>query len=149
MLDFMQTHWAFHHCGESLKTEIRGCSQKKLSRLQRLLGHFRPSLRRLFLTVHRTRRASGEHFDVRTVLQLPSQTLVSQELAGCWWEAVDLALDAMIRQVHRHKARLRGDWLYRRKDRPREGLSAAGPLPGRNGEQLRPASSYPLLASTP
>jgi len=145
----MQTHWAFHNCGESLKTEIRGYAQKKLSRLQRLLAHFRPSLRKLFLTVHRTRQASGEHFDVRTVLQLPSQTLVSQELAGSWWEAVDLALDAMIRQVHRHKARLRGDWLYRRKNRLREGLLKAGSLPRRNGQQFRRASPYQLLAGRP
>ena len=145
----MQTHWAFHNCGESLKTEIRGYAQKKLARLQRILAHFRPSLRRLFLTVHRTRQASGEHFDVRTVLQLPSHTLVSQELAGSWWEAVDLALDAMVRQVHRHKARLRGDWLYRRKNRPREGLSAAGPLPGRNGKSSRQGSPYQFLVDTP
>jgi len=145
----MQTHWAFHNCRDSLKSEIQDYAQKKLSRLQRLLGHLQPSLRKLFLTINRTRQASGDHFDVRAVLQLPSRTLVSEELAGCWWEAIDIAIEAMIRQVHRHKARLRGDWLYRRKNRLREGLLKAGSLPRWNGEQFHRASPYQLLAGRP
>jgi ribosomal subunit interface protein len=145
----MQTHWAYHNCGDSLKSEIQDYAKKKLSRLQRLLARFRPSLRELFLTVNRARQATGDHFEVHVVLQLPSHTLASRELAGSWWEAVDIAFDAMVRQVRRHKARLRGDWLYRRKNRPRQGLSAAGPEPSQNGEQLRRNLPYQLLAVTP
>lgn len=144
----MQTHWAYHNCSDSLKSEIKDYTKKKLSRLQRLFAR-RPSLRELFLTIYKTRQASGDHFEVRVVLQLPSHTLVSKELADFWWEAVDLALDAMIQQVGRYKARLRKERDYRRIRRQRERIAAAALLP-QNGEQLRQNTSYqPATGGTP
>lgn len=145
--NYLQVHWAYHNCGDSLKSEIQDYAKKKLSRLQRLLARFRPSLRDLSLTVYRTKQASGDHFEVHVVLQLPSHTLVSKELADFWWEAVDLALDALTQQLRRHKARLRREWLHRRMRRQKKSLSVVG-LP-QDGEQLRQNTSYQPATSEP
>ena len=142
----MQVHWAYHNCGDALKAEIQGYAQKKLSRIERLLARFRPSLRDLAVTVYRNRQASGDHFEARTVLRLPTRTLTSQDLADTWREAVDLALDELVEQIRRHKEKLRGDWMYKRKNRQREDLSAAGPLLARDREQSRRKAFYQLLA---
>jgi len=142
----MQVQRAYHNCGDALKAEINGYIQKKLPRVERLLVRFRPSPRELSVTVYRNRQASGDHFEVRAVLHLPAGTLASQELADTWREAVDRVLDELVEQVRRHKEKLRRDWVYKRKNRQREELSAAGPLLKRDREQSRRKAFYQLLA---
>lgn len=142
----MKMHWAYHNCGETLKGEIQSYTQKKLTRIERLLSHFHPSLQELAITVYHHRQASGDHFEARTVLHLPTNTLAAQELSDTWREAIDLATDELANQVRRHKEKLRGDWVYKRKRRQREELSAAGPLLTRDHEQSRRKAFYQLLA---
>lgn len=142
----MKVHWAYHDCGDNLKGEIQSYAQKKLARVEKLLSRFRPSLRDMTITVFQRRQASGERFEARTVLRLPSRTLVAQGLADGWREAIDLALDELANQVRRHKEKLRGDWVYKRKRRQREELSAAAPLLTEDREQARRKAFYQLLA---
>ena len=142
----MKVHWAYHNCGDALKVEIRDYANKKLSRLERLLVRFRPALRELSLTVYRNRQARGDRFEARGVLHLPTRTLASEEQAPSWREAVDRAFDELVEQVRRHKEKLRGDWVYKRKNRQREELLAAGPLLTRDREQSRRRAFYQLLA---
>lgn len=110
----MNTTWAYHKCGETLKGEIQSYAQKKLARIERLLSRFRPSLKELAITVHHHRQASGDHFEARAVLHLPTGTLAAQELSDTWRGAIDLVLDELANQVRRHKERLRSDWVYSR-----------------------------------
>lgn len=142
----MKVSWAYHNCGDHRKGEIQSYAQKKLTRIERLLGRFRPSLQELAITVYHHRQASGDRFEARTVLHLPTRTLAAQELAGTWREAIDLALDELANQVRRHKEKLRGDWVYKRKRRQREELLAAGPLLTQDHEQSRRKAFYQLLA---
>ena len=142
----MNTTWAYHNCGETLKGEIQCYAQKKLTRIERLLSRFRPSLKELAITVYHHRQASGDHFEARAVLHLPTGTLAAQELSDTWRGAIDLVLDELANQVRRHKEKLRGDWVYKRKRRQREEMSAAGPLLTRDREQSRRKTFYQLLA---
>jgi DNA-directed RNA polymerase specialized sigma24 family protein/ribosome-associated translation inhibitor RaiA len=145
-LDSMNTTWTYHNCGETLKGEIQSYAQKKIARIEKLLSRFRPSLKELVMTIYHHRQATGDHFEIRAVLHLPTCTLATQEVCGTWRGAIDGVLDELAHQVRRHKERLWGDWVYKRKRRQREELSAAGPLLTKDREQSRRKAFYQLLA---
>lgn len=143
----MKVHWAFRNCDETMKSSIQRVSEKKLHRLQRLLTRYRDDLCDLSMTIHRTpRQAGSSRFEVRTVLHLPTGTLVAEKIDDSWGEALDKGIDNLVGQLRRHKEQIRGDWVYRRKSRQREELSAAGPLLARDREASRRESFYQLLA---
>lgn len=141
----MQTHWVFNDCEAGLKGQIRSYWEKKHPRLERLLQHFRADLRYLGLTLYR--HAHPPLFEVRAALHLPTGTLVAQETEKDFMRALERVADVLVREIRRHVERLRRDHLYRRKERRRERVTAAGPFLerdaalGRRNGVLRPATA--------
>ncbi|MBN2130034.1 MAG: ribosome-associated translation inhibitor RaiA, partial [Sedimentisphaerales bacterium] len=120
----MQVHWAFRACSDYLKPHMRDYWEEKLPRLERLLKRFPDPLREMWLTVNTL--PHPERFETKAVVHLPTSTLVAEEVAESWEESFDKVADELSRQIKRHKEKLRGDWVYRRKRRRREDLSAVG-----------------------
>jgi RNA polymerase sigma factor (sigma-70 family) len=139
----MQTHWVFNDCDERLKEPIRGYWDKKQPRLEKLLQHFPPDLQFLGLTLYR--HAHPPSFEVRAALHLPTGTLVAEETAKDFPQALDRVADVLAREIKRHVERLRRDDLYRRKGRQRECLAAAGPFLERDAASGRRAAFFDLL----
>src|SRR5437660_832064 len=122
----MRTHWVFNDCLEGLKACLQAYWEKKQPRLERLLTPFRPELRDLRLTVYR--HTQPPRWEVRGVLHLSSGTLAAEESDKEHAAALDRLVDTLAREIKRHKERLRREPVYRRKNRRREELTAAGPL---------------------
>jgi len=120
----MQVHWAFRGCPDRLKPQMRDYWEEKLPRLERLLKRFPDPLREMWVTVDTL--PHPQRFETKAVVHLPTGTLVAEEIAESWEESLDKMADELGRRIKRHKEKVRGDWVYRRKQRRREDLSAAG-----------------------
>lgn len=139
----MRIHWVFNGCSEGLKASLQAYWQKKQPRLEKLLSPFRPDQRDLRLTVYY--HAQPPRWEVRGVLYLPTRTLAAEEVEKDYGVALDRLVDTLAREVKRHKERLRRDYVFRRKSRRREELSAAGPLLERDVAQGRQQAFFDLL----
>jgi RNA polymerase sigma factor (sigma-70 family) len=139
----MQTHWVFNDCGEGLKASLQTYWEKKQPRLEKLLRPFRPELRELRLTVYR--HEQPRRWEVRGVLHLPTGTLAAEETEADYKPALDRVADVLVREIKRHKERLRRDYVYRRKNRRREELIAASPMLERDATQGRRQAFFDLL----
>ncbi|MHB1423648.1 MAG: sigma factor-like helix-turn-helix DNA-binding protein [Gemmataceae bacterium] len=139
----MQTHWVFIDCGEGLKARLQAYWEKKQLRLEKLLRPFRPELRELRLTVYR--HEQPHRWEVRGVLHLPTGTLAAEETDADYKPVLDRVADILVREIKRHKERLRRDYVYRRKNRRREELIAASPMLERDATQGRRQAFFDLL----
>jgi RNA polymerase sigma factor (sigma-70 family) len=139
----MQTHWVFNDCGERVKANLQACWEKKQPRLEKLLRPFRPELRELRLTVYR--HEQPPRWEVRGVLHLPTGTLAAEETEADYKSALDRVADVLVREIKRHKERLRHDYVFRRKNRRREELIAASPMLERDVTQGRRQAFFDLL----
>lgn len=139
----MRTRWTFHECDDLTKAEIEGYWAKKTPRIERLLQTFREDRRRLDISIYRHLRRYS--FEGRAVLQLPTRTLVVSASDKNWRALIDELADLLASEIKRHRACLRHDWLYRRKNRRRDELSAAGPLLAHDRSECRRDAFFELL----
>lgn len=139
----MRTRWTFHDCDDLIKTEVEAYWSRKAPRLERLLATFPDSLHDLSISLYR-HRARGS-FEGRTVLQLPSHTLVASASEADHRAVIDRLVDLLATEIKRHRARLRHDWVYRRKNRRRDELTAAGPLLAQDRQERRREAFFELL----
>lgn len=106
----------FGRCGAGLKDRVRAYWAKKRWRVSRLLTTFRHDQCDLQLTVGR----DAGLFKSRSVLRLPTDTLVAEGLAKAWREAMDQMVDRLAAELRRHRERIRHDDAYKRKNRRTE-----------------------------
>jgi RNA polymerase sigma factor (sigma-70 family) len=140
----MQVHWVFNDCcSERLKANLQAYWEKKQTRLEKLLKPFRPELRELRLTVYRHEQPT--RWEVRGALHLPTGTLAAEQTEADYQSALDRLADVLVTEIKRHKERLRRDYTFRRKDRRREELLAAGPMLERDVNQGRRQAFFDLL----
>jgi RNA polymerase sigma factor (sigma-70 family) len=139
----MQTHWIFNDCSEGLKANLQAYWEKKQPRLEKLLRPFRPSLRDLRLTIYR--HEQPPRWEMRGVLHLPTGTLTAEATELDYKPALDRVADVLVEEIKRHKERLRRDYVYRRKNRRREELTAASPLLEHDVTQGRRQAFFDLL----
>lgn len=139
----MRTRWTFHGCDDLTKSEIEAYWAKKTPRIERLLKNFRADQQRLDLSVYWDVRRYL--FEGRAVLQLPIRTLVASGSDKNWHALIDELADLLAGEIKRHRARLRRDWVYRRKNRRRHDLSAAGPLLAHDRNERRREAFFELL----
>ena len=122
----MRVQWVFNNCEEHVTALLISTWDRKQPRLIGLLKTFQPDQARLRIAVHQKPQPST--FEARGVLQLPTGTLVAEEIEHSPVAALNDIAGALVRELKRHKERLRREFVYRRKQRRREDLSAAGPL---------------------
>jgi len=103
----------FGRCGAGLKDRVRAHWAKKRWRVSRLLTRYRHDQCELQLTVGR----DAGLFRSRSVLKLPTDTLVAEGLAETWREAMDQMADRLTAELRRHRERIRHDDAYKRKNR--------------------------------
>ncbi len=139
----MRTRWVYHDCDDLIKTEIEAYWSKKAPRLERLLTTFPEGLHELTISIYWHRARGG--YEGRTVLQLPSHTLVASASDADHRSVVDRLVDLLATEIRRHRARLRNDWVYRRKNRRRDELAAAGPLLAQDRRERRREAFVELL----
>lgn len=121
----MKTNWVFKDCDRE-KQYARKYWSKKVRRLERLLSNYCPDLRRLSLTLYN--HASRREWRLRSVLYLPTGTLVAENTSATVEEVIDTTVDELARELRRHKSKVRKEHLIRKRRRRREVLAAATPL---------------------
>jgi len=139
----MRTRWTFHECDDLSKTEIEAYWVKKIPRIERLLQTFPEDRRRLDVSIYQHLRRYS--FDGRAVLRLPTRTLVASASEENCRALIDELTDLLASEIKRHRARLRHDWLYRRKNHRRDDLNAAGPLLAHDRSERRREAFFELL----
>lgn len=139
----MRTRWTFHECDDLTKAEIEAYWAKKTPRVQRLLHTFGED--RLHLDISVYRHLCRYSFEGRAVLQLPTRTLVASAIDKHWRGLIDQLADLLASENKRHRVSLRHDWVYRRKNRRRDDLSAAGPLLAHDRNERRREAFFELL----
>ena len=138
----MKTHWVFNDCN-SEKSKSRNYWENKQARIERLLSNYGPDLRRLRLTVYRYEVRKEWQF--RAVLHLPTGTLVADSLASTLEEAIDEVADDLAREIRRHKSKVRGDHLIRKRRRRKGELAEVLPYLAQDAAESNSASFSSLL----
>ncbi|MBN1909597.1 MAG: HPF/RaiA family ribosome-associated protein [Pirellulales bacterium] len=110
----MQVNWSFRKCADQGR-KMRAYWEKELPRFERLLRSFPDQLKEMNVTVSRVGRS--RRLEARLVVHLPARTLVVKESDKSWHALLDRMSDELLRQIKRHKEKLRADWIYRRKKR--------------------------------
>jgi RNA polymerase sigma factor (sigma-70 family) len=142
----MSNHWVFNGCDESLRSTLETYWSKKLIRLEKLLVHYRPNLREIRLTIYRhEQNPQRVWFEGRAVVQLPTGTLVAEADDKESRVVLDQLTDTLAHEIKRHKGRVRKDYVFKRKERARGDLTAAGPALQRDCEIGRRENFFRLL----
>ncbi len=150
----MDAHWVFNKCDESVKTTVRAYWTKKWPRLEKLIApHIEDFIDvRLTVTCHE-QSPIRRLYDVHAVINLHSGTLAADAEDKSPTKMLDLAVDRLVEELKRHRERVRKDYVFKRKTRPRHAISAAA---ARLSSRERPdptsliarASSMPLMSLT-
>lgn len=138
----MKTHWVFNNCEEH-KQSARALWDKKHDRIERLLKRYDPELCELHLTLYY--HENRNFWELRAVLYLPTGTLAAHETKGTMHDVINIVADELAREIKRHKELVRKDYLYRRRRKQRQNLSAAGPLLGADVARNRREAFFNLL----
>lgn len=142
----MKIHWVFHNCDEPIKATLESYWSKKLKRLEKLLVPYQPDLQDVRLTLYRhEQNPQRAWFEGRAVIHLPTGTLVAEANDKEPRVVLDQLADTLVREVKRHKEQVRRDYVFKRKERARADLSAAGPLLERDREVGRRQDFFQLL----
>jgi RNA polymerase sigma factor (sigma-70 family) len=142
----MSTHVVYNGIDAAEKARIQAYWEKKLPRLQKLLTNYRPELVEIRLTVsHRGQTPKNKGYELRGVIQLPTGTLAADAQDKDPLPAVDRIVDALVNEIKRHKELVRHDFVYKRKFRNREDLSAAGPILQKHADEGRQEDFYRVL----
>ena len=129
----MSFHWVFNKCMSAVKSDVEKYWGRKWQRLEKLLApSYAPELQdvRITVTCHR-QNPQRVWYDIHAVIGLPTGTLAAKSHDKQPRAAVDKVVDRLAAEITRHKERLRKDYVFKRKTRPRADLSAAGQQTGR------------------
>ena len=140
----MEVHFAYHHVGRTPKLDkaITANSQK----LSRLLKHFSPDVVHLHgVLEHNTSR---EIPTCSLNLSLPSAVLHASETANSIDSALHECFKELLRQVNKHKVRLRREASWHRQTAPKlrtvkAGKSRARAVSPGNGSSRKAARLTP------
>jgi RNA polymerase sigma factor (sigma-70 family) len=142
----MSTQWVFNGVDEVLKTRLQAYWEKKWPRLQRLLSNYRPDLVEVRLTLYQHQQNSSRTwYELRVVVQLPTGTVSAEVNDDDPRVALDKVTDTLRLEITRHKELVRRDYVFKRKRRHRDDLSAAGPLLQHDHEKGRRKDFFGLL----
>ncbi|GIW79829.1 MAG: hypothetical protein KatS3mg105_1636 [Gemmatales bacterium] len=142
----MTSHYIWNGCSPHLKDRLSQYWSKKVRRIERVLTPYRPDLVELRLTFHRhSADNKGEWFEGRAVVHLPTGTVVAEANEKDGQVVLDRIADTLVRDIKRHKEQVRKDYVFKRKVRAREDLSAAGPYLERDREVGRKEDFFQLL----
>ena len=125
------------------RERIRAYFAKKEPRIERLLSKYPPDLRRLQVTVRRSRK-STQRWEVRFVLQLPTGTLATEEVRPHFEEAMDVAVDELLHKLRHHQDVIRKSKKNRRW-RERVRFDTVQPMIRRAAQEKRPDEFFELL----
>src|SRR4051794_24720471 len=146
----MSMHWVFNEVDDVVKVRLEAYWAKKLPRLQKLLVHYPADLQEIRLTVsHHRSDAQRSRYEVRGVIQLPTGTLVAEADDDDPHAALDRVADELVAELGKHRERVRHDYVFKRKNRNRADLSAAGPLLKRDKAHNRREDFFRLLRTQP
>jgi DNA-directed RNA polymerase specialized sigma24 family protein/ribosome-associated translation inhibitor RaiA len=142
----MSQHIVLVGCDEAIRRSVESYWERKLPRIQKLLRAYRPDQQELRLTLHAHARPSQKpFFEGRAVVHLPTGTVVAEDQNHDPQALIDRLADTLVAELKRHQERVRRDYVYRRKQRARADLSAAGPLLQRDQEAGRWEDFFQLL----
>jgi ribosome-associated translation inhibitor RaiA len=96
----MRTNAMFHHCAETVISQVREHWTAKAAYLDELIGAESPEETRLDLHVHC--EAGANRFAVRAVLPLPSATLTAEALDEDVVMALDRVAGLLAQTMRRH-----------------------------------------------
>src|SRR5262245_50121448 len=122
----MMAHLVFRGCSEPAKEAIRKSWERKEQRLRRLLKRFSDRDQQLRLTV--SLAAARKVYDARTILALPTGTMVAEASASHHDAALEEVTDRLAQEIRRHKERLRREELIRRHSHRQHDFAAASEL---------------------
>jgi RNA polymerase sigma factor (sigma-70 family) len=142
----MKLHLVLLGCDGPMKASLESYWSKKLPRLEKLLAPYRPDLQDVRLTIHRHQQnPQRAWYEGRAVVHLPTGTLAAEANDKEPRAVVDRLADTLAGEIKRHKERVRKDYVFKRKERARADLSAAGPLLERDREVGRREDFFELL----
>jgi RNA polymerase sigma factor (sigma-70 family) len=142
----MSTHWVFNGCDEVTKARLENYWTRKLPRLQKVLAPYPVEVQDIRLTVY-CHQPGPQRFwwEARAVVHLPTGTVVAEANGREPQLVLDEIADTLVRELKRHKERVRRDYVFKRKRRARADLSAAGPMLQRDREVGRQEDFFRLL----
>lgn len=142
----MSQHTVFVGCDDAIRRSVESYWEKKLPRIQKLLRLYRPDQQEIRLTLRAHARPQQKPaFEGRAVVHLPTGTIVAEDRNHDPQVLIDRLADTLVADLKRHQERVRRDYVYRRKQRARADLSAAGPLLQRDQEAGRWEDFFQLL----
>ena len=97
----MRTTTAFNECAEALKTQVRAYWALKQPRLEALLGEDALEEHQLDLTVYH--QAQSSRYEVRGVLQLPTETFTAEACDADIATALDRVIDLLGQAVQKRE----------------------------------------------
>ena len=123
----MSSHLVFNGVGDAVKGEsvLLGQEAAEAGRAPRPVPR---GVREIRLTIsHHEHNPRHELYKARGVVNLPTGTLAAEATDDDPQVVVNRIVDTLVAEVRRHKEKVRKDYVYKRKDRNRADLSAAGP----------------------
>ena len=134
----MDPYWVFNKCDEAVKTTLRSYWTQKWPRLEKLIDpHIEDFIDvRLTVTCHE-QSPIRLWYDVHAVINLHSGTLAADAEDKNPTKMLDLAVDQLVEELKRHRERVRKDYVFKRKTRPHDAISAAGPQPPANRQRRK------------
>lgn len=142
----MSTHLIFDGVDVDVKSRLKRYWAKTLTRLKKLLAPYPPDLQEIRLTVsHHQPNSQRSYYEGRGVIQLPTGTLVAEANSGDPQAVLDGIADTLAAEISRHKEKVRRDYIFKRKNRNRADLSAAGPLLQRQKDSEKREEFFRLL----
>ena len=142
----MSSHLVFNGVDDVIKQRLEAYWSKKLPRLEKLLAPYPADLREIRLTVsHHRHDPQHEFYEARGVVKLPTGTLAAEATDDDPQAVLDRIADKLVEEIRRHKDKARRDYVYKRKNRNRADLSAAGPRLEEHAEAGNPDDFFRML----
>jgi ribosomal subunit interface protein len=138
----MIVRWTYRHC-DAQKAKAASYWQEKMPRLERILTRFGPD--RCRLDMHLYFHRAHKRWELRASLYLPTGLIVANEEAAELHPVLDQVADELVRQIYRHKAKVRKEHLFRRRQRQHEHEEAAAASLDSDYQVRRPAAFFELF----
>jgi len=107
----------------------------EIAAARKAAGSLPPDLQEIRLTVYRhPQNSQRAWYEARAVVHLPTGTLAAEATNKDPRAVLDRVAETLVKEIKRHKERVRHDYVFKRKARDRADLSAAGPLLERDAE---------------
>jgi RNA polymerase sigma factor (sigma-70 family) len=130
----------------AVKSRLKTYWAKKLARLNELLVPYPPDLQEIRLTVsYHQPNSKRSYYEGRGIIQLPTGTLVAEATGEDPQAILDRIADTLAAEIKRHKEKVRRDYIFKRKNRNRADLSAAGPALQRQRDSEKRDDFFRLL----